>query len=86
MNETYIVEIVDTNRVLNKNEQVFFRDRLKQLLEKEEIISICLDDKNLFLEYNQNKIDKASIKDLLLEYDFLVGEILIEATNEIHVT
>ena len=86
MKETYTVEIVNTKRVLSKNQQAFFRDRLKQLLEKEEIISICLANKNLFIEYNQNKLDKASIKDLLLEYDFPVGEIMIEATNEIHVT
>jgi len=86
MKESYDVEIVNTKGIMNSDQQALFRNHLKQLLNKEEIISICMDERSLFIEYNQNKIDKASIRDLLLDYDFPVGEIMIEETNEIHIT
>jgi hypothetical protein len=85
MKESYDVEIVNTKGILNSNQQAFFRNRLKQLLEKEEIISICIDERSLFIEYNPNTLSKTSLKDLLIEYSSPMGELLLESTNEFHI-
>lgn len=85
MKESYNVEIVNTKGIMSSDQQAFFRNHLKQLLEKEEIISICIDDRSLLIEYNPNTLSKASLKELLIEYSSPMGELLLESTNEFHI-
>ena len=84
MKELYNVVIVNTKSVMSQSQQAFFRERLKILLEREEIISICLDNRSLFIEYNPSSIDSASVIKLLLKYAVPIAEYMTESISETH--
>jgi hypothetical protein len=84
MKESYNVVIVNTKSIMSQSQQAFYRERLKQVLEREEIISICLDDRSLFIEYNPSLIDGASVIKLLLKYAVPVAEYMTESISETH--
>ena len=66
-------EIVKTNKNLTNSEQNNLRDLLRPLLNKEGIISMCLDNKSLFVEFNPEILTVNSIYELLEEKGFPVG-------------
>lgn len=85
MKESYHVEIINTKGIMSSAQQAKFRNRLKKLLEREEIISVCVDDRSLFIEYNPNTLNKASLKNLLREYSSSLNELIVEQAKEFHI-
>ncbi len=83
MKGSFNLEIINTKNTLSNNQQAYFRDRLKPLLKKEGIISICLDDSSLFIEYNPDVLDRALITDLLLENNISISEPLAKSKLDI---
>jgi hypothetical protein len=79
MKESFSLEIISTKSALSNNQQADVRGRLKQLLKNEGIISICLDESSIFIEYKPDVLDKALPANLLLDYNFPLDEFMIES-------
>jgi hypothetical protein len=82
MKSSNSLKIINTRFILSQNQQARYRDRLKQLLKNEGIISICLEDRSLFVEYEGNIINIASIMNLLSAINFPMKEQLIESKKD----
>lgn len=78
MKKSNSVEIIDTKFILSQKQQVRYRDRLKQLVKNVGIISICLDNESLYIEYTEDILNKASIRELLLDINFPMKKQLIQ--------
>jgi hypothetical protein len=74
MKNSFNLEILKTNRILNKLEQDLFREKLKHLLTLEGIKSMCLEHKELYVEYNPNKFNIESFKAVLIDIGFPLEE------------
>jgi hypothetical protein len=72
------IEIIDTNYNLNADQIKIHKNKLQQLKNKSGILSLCLDEKSLFVEFSENLISLASIIDLLSDINFPVKEQLVE--------
>lgn len=71
--KTYKLEIIKTERILSEAEQTMLRKRLRHLLTKKGIISICLDNEYLFIEYDGNIYNPESIQPLLITTSYLLA-------------
>jgi hypothetical protein len=74
------LQIIKTASSLTENEQNIVRARLKALLEKDGIISMCLDDENLYVEYNPNRHSVGSLKFRLKEAGFPMEPVIKQAS------
>jgi len=83
MRKSNNLEIINTKYILSQNQQAHYRNRLEQLLKKEGIISMCLEDRSLFIEYTEDILNIASIRDMLLDINFPMKEQLIESKNDV---
>jgi len=77
------LKIINTTFILSQNQQARYRDRLKQLVKNEGIVSICLEDRSLFIEYEENIINIVSIRDFLSSINFPMKEQLIESKKDV---
>jgi len=83
MRKSNNLEIINTKYILSQNQQAHYRNRLKQLLKKEGIISMCLEDRSLFIEYTEDILNVITIRDLLSDIGFPMKEQLIESNNNV---
>ena len=83
MKKSNSLEVINTKHILSQNQQEYHRDRLKQLLKNEGIISLCLDHRSLFVEYAEDILTIVTIRDLLSGIGFPMKERLIEPTRDI---
>ena len=70
MESIYKLEIIKTNKTLTTEEQNSFRLKLKYLLSIDGIESICLEAKELFVEFNPITFNLESFKQDLIHADF----------------
>lgn len=82
MKSSNSLKIINTRFMLSQNQQARYRDRLKQLLKNEDIISVCLEDRSLFIEYEGNTKNIVSILDFLSAINFPMEEQLIESKKD----
>lgn len=66
-------KIIETSRELSEQEQSDCKELLKGVLQQKGIISLCLDNKSLFVEYNSEELDTEKIYDILDEAGFPVA-------------
>jgi hypothetical protein len=83
MKKSNNLEVINTKHVLSQNQQVYHRNRLRQLLKIEGIISMCLDHRSLFVEYTEDTLNVITIRDLLSDIGFPMKEQLIEPNNNV---
>lgn len=67
------LQVIKAATPLEKKEQIAIRNRLKFLLGKDGIVSMCLDFENLYVEYNPNMYSVEKLKSRLREVGFPMG-------------
>lgn len=70
MKNLFKLEILKTNKSLTTDEQDSFRLKLKPLLTLEGIMSLCLEKKKLYVEFNPALFNMDSFKHTLLQAGF----------------
>lgn len=70
MKNSLNLEILKTNKKLTTEEQNSFRQVLKPLLNISGIMSLCLEDKELYVEFNPTLLNINSFKPKLIELGF----------------
>ena len=69
--KTFIkVKEFKTSRILTTNEQSSFRIKFKPFLDSNGIISLCLEERYLYLEYNSNIFNLTKFKNELNYFEF----------------
>lgn len=64
------VKIFKTSRILTENEQSSFRLKFKPFLNTNGIISLCLEERHLYLEYNSSIFNLTNFKNKLNYFEF----------------
>lgn len=80
MKNLFKLEIIQTHRRLEDYELKLFREKLGHLLILGGIISMCLEDNELYLEYNPKKFNLESFKAVLSDIGFPLKERLTFST------
>lgn len=70
MKNSFNLEILKTNINLTAKEQETFRQKFKPLLDISGIMSLCLEAKELYVEFNPTLFNLDSFKFLLIELGF----------------
>jgi hypothetical protein len=70
MKNTFKLEVLNTKRVLTRNEQNKFRQHLKPLLKLNGLVSMCLEAESLYVEFNPELFDIATFKLVLSDINF----------------
>ncbi|PLW96107.1 MAG: hypothetical protein C0591_09545 [Marinilabiliales bacterium] len=84
MKNLFKLEIISTTKVLNKEEQALLRNTLKPILKWQSIKSMCLEEKELFIEYNPDLFNLESFKMVLIDIGFpLIAESSFSSTSTI---
>jgi len=73
MKNTFRLEVLNTERVLTNDEQHAFRMKLKHLLKMDGIISLYLDDENLYVEIEPGVFNLDAFKLILTNIGFPVA-------------
>ncbi len=73
MKNTFRLEVMNTERVLTQNEQQAYRMQLKHLMKIDGIISLCLDNKNLYVEIEPDIFNLDAFKLILTNIGFPVA-------------
>ncbi|HDO27983.1 MAG TPA: hypothetical protein ENH02_07685 [Bacteroidetes bacterium] len=73
MKNTFSLEVMNTERVLTENEQHAFRMQLKHVMKTDGIISLCLDDENLYVEIEPDIFNLDAFKLILTNIGFPVA-------------
>ncbi len=77
------MKIISTMSALSLDQQVFFREQLNRLGKNEGIISICLDNHSVFIEYNPYVLKKDLVMKFLLDIKFPFNEKTIESPIDV---
>jgi len=80
MKNSFKLEIIQTRRKLENHELLHYRERLSHLLILGGIVSMCLEDNELYVEYNPNKFNLESFKAVLSDIGFPLKERLAFST------
>lgn len=70
MKNSLNLEILKTNKKLTIEEQNTFRQKLKPLLNVSGIMALCLEDKELYVEFNPTLFKLDSFKQSLMKAGF----------------
>lgn len=70
MKNSFNLKIVKTSKKLTTEEQNTFRQKLKPLLNVSGIMSLCLEDKELYVEFNPTSFNLDSFKQSLIVAGF----------------
>ncbi|MGD9992902.1 MAG: hypothetical protein AB7S69_06355 [Salinivirgaceae bacterium] len=81
METTNNLKIVNTRFVLNQKQISYYKNELKKLKNDAGIVSLCLDEKSLFIEYSKKEISSESIINSLVELNFPMQEKLSQIEN-----
>lgn len=68
--KTYNLEIIKSAKEISADEQTRLKKQLKVLLKQKGIVSLCLDSKYLFVEYNADYLALNDLAILLREAEF----------------
>lgn len=74
MKNTFNITVLNTNKVLNNDEQIYYRRLLRPLLRLDSIISLCIEDSELYVEYDPYLFNIESFKAILLDIGFPIKE------------
>lgn len=81
MKKSNQIQIITTGKILSEKERSNYRVLLKSVLEQKGIISLCLDAKELFVEYNPEIWNNEKIYAVLEEAGFPVAYEIKEASK-----
>lgn len=70
MKNSFNLKIVKTSKKLTTEEQNTFRQKLKPLLNVSGIMALCLEDKELYVEFNPTSFNLDSFKQSLIVAGF----------------
>jgi len=70
MNNILKLEVLKTNKTLTAKEQNDFRLKFKPLLNIDGVSSICLEEEDLFVEYDPKTFNLDFFKDVLTDTGF----------------
>jgi len=70
MKNLFNLEILKTNKKLTTEEQNSCRQKLKPLLNVSGIMALCLEDKELYVEFNSTLFNLDSFKQSLMKAGF----------------
>jgi len=65
MNNLIKLEVLKTNKTLTAKEQVDFRLKFEPFLNIDGVISLCLEEEQLYIEYDQKSFNLDSFKDVV---------------------
>ena len=82
MNTTNNLKIIETSFSFNQDQVSFYKNQLKQLKGVSGIISLCLDENSLFVEYSKSEISTDSIINHLKELKFPMKEKITQNENK----
>lgn len=74
MKNSFKLEILKTNKDLTTKEQDTFRQEFKPLLDQTGIMSLCLEAKELYIEFNPTLLNLDSFKLKLIELGFPIKQ------------
>lgn len=81
MKNSFSLEIISTERNLTREEQIDFRKQLRNLLKLEGVISMCLEKRELYIEYDPSKFNLVPFKQLLGNIGFPVSSIKLDVLH-----
>jgi len=70
MKNSFKLEVLKTNETLTAKEQNDFRLKLKPFLNIDGVSSLCLEEENLYIEYDPKSFNLDSFKDILKDAGF----------------
>lgn len=70
MKNSFKLEILKTNKILTTEEQNAFRLKFKPFLNIEGVISLCLEEEHLYIEYDPISFKSDSFKEILTAVGF----------------
>jgi hypothetical protein len=70
MKNSLNLKVLKTNKILSTKEQNAFRLKFKPLVEQDGVISLCLEAKYLYIEFNPKKFNIDSFKRILTDTGF----------------
>lgn len=79
MKNSFNLEILKINKNLTAEEQETFRQKFKPLLDISGIMSLCLESRELYVEFNPTLFNLDSFKFLLIELGFPLKHELVRA-------
>jgi hypothetical protein len=85
MKNTFNITILNTKRKLNDDDRIYYRRLLRPLLGLDSIISLCLEDNELYVEYDPNLFNIESFKAILLDIGFPLKERLTLSALQVSV-
>ena len=70
MKNLFKLEILKTNKTLTTKEQKDFRFKFKPVLKIDGVLSLCLEEAHLYIEYDPKSFNLDSFKDVLTDAGF----------------
>jgi len=70
MKNSFKLEVLKTNETLTAKEQNDFRLKFKPFLNIDGVSSLCLEEENLYIEYDPKSFNLDSFKDILKDAGF----------------
>ncbi len=70
MENSFKLEVLRTNKILKTNEQSNFRLKFKPFLNIEGVISLCLAEEHLYIEYDPMFFNLESFKESIITVGF----------------
>ncbi len=70
MENSFKLEVLKTNKTLTTEEQSNFRVKFKPFLNIDGVISICMDEEHLYIEYDPLAFNLESFKEILKAVGF----------------
>ncbi|REE80311.1 hypothetical protein BX611_1953 [Lutibacter oceani] len=70
MKNSFKLEVLKTNKILTTEEQSKFRLKFKPFLNIEGVISLCLEEEHLYIEYDPIFFNLDSFKEILTAVGF----------------
>lgn len=82
MKNSFKLEILKTNKILTTEEQSAFRLKFNPFLNIEGVISLCLEEEHLYIEYDPITFNLDSFKEILTAVGYpLENEVLPKPVN-----
>lgn len=81
MKNSFSLEIISTERNLTQEEQLDFRKQLRNLLKLEGVISMCLEKRELYIEYDPSKFNLFPFKQVLGSIGFPVSSLKLDVLH-----
>jgi len=70
MKNLFKLEVLKTSKTLTAKEQIDFRLKIEPFLNIDGVSSLCLEEEDLYIEYDPKYFNLDSFKDILIEDGF----------------